>query len=393
MTTIQSLFSCNVTLPPSCIEFVPNRLDTLLIGTYLLSESVPSEDESHKENPPTGQVHVQKREGSIVLMKLESNSLEEVETHRVNHGVLDLHFSPHRQNVFCTANSTSSLSLYTLDQTSQDSNAIIKEMCTIKPPDEDCLVLAIAWNPNNPSMLGATLSNGNVIILMGMDGLPQSEPDIVVSCVSTHDLEAWTLNFSPNPHILFSGGDDCVIYAQKIIPNQVPDPSQRITSEEIWKNRKTHTAGVTAILPLSESYMVTGSYDDHIRLLHISSASSGAIRPKVLAETNLGGGVWRLKLLRGAPIGWQDKKMSAEFLILASCMHAGSRILSLSCDEYMANWKFEILAKFEEHKSMNYGSDALLNGNEIRVVSTSFYDKLVCLWSFTLEAKHVGQDI
>jgi hypothetical protein len=36
-------------------------------------------------------------------------------------------------------------------------------------------------------------------------------------------------------------------------------------------------------------------------------------------------------------------------------MHAGSRIvqLSRSGDE----WEFAVLAKFEEHKSMNYGSD------------------------------------
>lgn len=56
-----------------------------------------------------------------------------------------------------------------------------------------------------------------------------------------------------------------------------------------------------------------------------------------------------------------------------------------------------MLAKFEEHKSMNYGSDVqpLLTGvggdggveggaeqqHEKRViVSTSFYDKLMCVW-------------
>jgi diphthamide biosynthesis protein 7 len=75
-------------------------------------------------------------------------------------------------------------------------------------------------------------------------------------------------------------------------------------------------------------------------------------------------------------------------------MHAGSRIvqLSRSGDE----WEFAVLAKFEEHKSMNYGSDVqpliagaagvdgAEGGEQQRrlVVSTSFYDKLMCVWSF-----------
>ena len=50
-----------------------------------------------------------------------------------------------------------------------------------------------------------------------------------------------------------------------------------------------------------------------------------------------------------------------------------------------------MLAKFEEHESMNYGSDVQpldLEGEggrergngERTVVSTSFYDRLMCVW-------------
>ena len=84
----------------------------------------------------------------------------------------------------------------------------------------------------------------------------------------------------------------------------------------------------------------------------------------------------------------------SSYTLLASCMHAGSRIvqLSRSGDE----WEFAVLAKFEEHKSMNYGSDvqplvAGAGGGDVEggeqqakrvIVSTSFYDKLMCIWSF-----------
>lgn len=75
-------------------------------------------------------------------------------------------------------------------------------------------------------------------------------------------------------------------------------------------------------------------------------------------------------------------------LLLASCMHAGSRIVKLIREEGGDDWKFEVLARFEEHRSMNYGSDVQPGGAEEgarrkkRIVSTSFYDKLLCLWEF-----------
>ena len=43
------------------------------------------------------------------------------------------------------------------------------------------------------------------------------------------------------------------------------------------------------------------------------------------------------------------------------------------------------MARFEEHKSMNYGSDVQPNSDTVKsIVSTSFYDKLLCLWRFDL---------
>ena len=70
--------------------------------------------------------------------------------------------------------------------------------------------------------------------------------------------------------------------------------------------------------------------------------------------------------------------------MLASCMHAGSRILSL-CKGENGTWMFEVVAKFDEHASMNYGSDMQpCEGDVKSIVSTSFYDKLLCLWQFDI---------
>ena len=63
-------------------------------------------------------------------------------------------------------------------------------------------------------------------------------------------------------------------------------------------------------------------------------------------------------------------------------MHAGARMVRLKRGQDGA-WSFEVLARFEEHKSMNYGSAVQPSQDAVKaVVSTSFYDKLLCLWRF-----------
>jgi len=65
-------------------------------------------------------------------------------------------------------------------------------------------------------------------------------------------------------------------------------------------------------------------------------------------------------------------------------MHAGTRILQLHRDEN-EDWSFEVLGRFEEHQSMNYGSDVQPGKGTMKsIVSTSFYDKLLCLWHFDI---------
>lgn len=72
-------------------------------------------------------------------------------------------------------------------------------------------------------------------------------------------------------------------------------------------------------------------------------------------------------------------------------MHAGSRIVRLRCDA--ANtWSMTVLARFEEHQSMNYGSDCVVDATtgQVMVLSTSFYDKRLCLWRVDLGSEGAG---
>ena len=92
----------------------------------------------------------------------------------------------------------------------------------------------------------------------------------------------------------------------------------------------------------------------------------------------------------GSSCGEEGEGTEWVFLVLASCMHAGTRVVrvrlvpGVRCD-------MEVLAEFTEHESMNYASDVWkpkggydLQGRteaeEVVCVSSSFYDRRVCVW-------------
>ncbi|GAW26655.1 putative WD-40 repeat-containing protein [Rosellinia necatrix] len=197
---------------------------------------------------------------------------------------------------------------------------------------------------------------------------------------------------------IYSGGDDskllsttCPYNGDKGGSSDDVDDASAVLYPTI--TCKGHTAGVTAILPLplvlsnGSRIVVTGSYDDRLRIYSIHPQVSGAMLrpPKLSAEKNLGGGVWRLKLVK---LTKPDKESTASptnwsALMLASCMHAGSRVVEINGDDSDL-CRINIVGRFEEHQSMNYGSDfqpgTELDGQLLRCVSTSFYDQLLCLW-------------
>ncbi len=331
--------------------------------------------------------------------------------------ILDLHFHPgqDKNDVMAVVSSTGTLSFFRVIPSSEEHPAILEEIVTHKPLGEDSVILFLscAWHPSIQDLLAITTSNYEVHLLRIDETLGISkttEGPIII-----HTLEAWTVTFSPfiTPYpdtsiggpnesqslIVFSGGDDsklinmtCVYHPCRLANNDeiIETPYPAITF-------RGHEAGVTAILPLAlklvddSTLVVTGSYDDHLRIYRVYPLEGGFAtrRPSIVAEDNLGGGVWRLKLVElgetGVGIGSEGKGRWVA-LVLASCMHAGCRILEISGD-YEGGCRIRVLAKFEEHKSMNYGSDfqpgsGQISRDGLRCISTSFYDRLLCLWNF-----------
>jgi diphthine methyl ester acylhydrolase len=244
---------------------------------------------------------------------------------------------------------------------------------------QDILILSCCWHPTIPDIIAVTTSTSEVHVFRLDDSWNIIPGETLIHM---HDDQAWTAAFLPSlsdsPDLrsfkIFSGGDDFKLLASTC--NY--DTGEYWSAPEDTKQIGRHEYGVTAILPMhsnegnQESILLTGSYDDHIRVYVVGGM------PRLLAKLNLGGGVWRLKVIAlqtetEGPGDWTA-------IVLASCMYAGARIVTLSGNWYQC--KIAVLARFEEHESMNYGSDFQVQGKgkPVRIISTSFYDKRLCLW-------------
>lgn len=268
----------------------------------------------------------------------------EIQSLATDFAILDIQWTPHSElvggDLLAVATSTGILAFYRLQQQQQEQPELVLSHVQHITDDDTTLVLSLTWHPVRPGVLGLTLSDGRVCVCTSTSmgtrsgsgsgsgsteeddtaaGLWSQDAAVSLQDVHEHELEAWMMTFTPESLNVLSGGDDMVLQCSHVADDDDDDDDESGAEEEeqkedevedeqhiqktnknkttlLWQNRKLHHAGITAILPLSETLVITGSYDDHIRLLQLPKIP-GDTRPKLLAELNLGGGVWRLKLL------------------------------------------------------------------------------------------------
>ena len=324
---------------------------------------------------------------------------ELLDTYSTPSAVLDLHFSPHYRETLAVAMSTGVIELYVLHI---NGDIFLEKAKTVQAFDPSILVLSLAWHPSpqRVTTLAVSLSDGNVALL------EHDKDPAVIRVLEAHSLEAWTVAWSPivdsaNDCSLYSGGDDSTLrfFTANQLGNEemkgtVLEDEAKLPIMRPYLKSKIHEAGVTAILPLCPSddprtnILITGSYDEKVRVLVLDPNG----RWKSIAEKCLKGGVWRLKLLtRGTDsVGIEAEETS--YHVLASCMHAGAKILGV-CSDKSGAWSIKVLGECTEHESMNYGSDAtgMMEAGGISisytVVSTSFYDRKLCIWTLRTPAR------
>ncbi|KAJ5594178.1 uncharacterized protein N7459_000386 [Penicillium hispanicum] len=401
--------------PPSCLEFCPEIPDHFVVGTYLLSET-------KNEN---GDIQ-QSKTGSLQLWKLDpdTDQLSLVQKLALPYAVFDLHFHPSDRSKFAIASSTGAVALFEASDKSKSgtipSQPSLSHIWT-KQVHEDASIpaLFLAWAPKNwfpqPQADGfaVTFSDSRTTVFGTESNLIQenavtewgsfeAKQMIEVWFVAMAAMESSTEPKQETIPFMFTGNDFGSLHTRRF---ESHSQARRDDDEPLAPmlldhddRARHHTAGVTSILPLpvpmldDAPIVLTGSYDEGLRVYHATR------RGEVLAEQGLGGGVWRLQLLDAEAVNIENPEQTAErrFLVLASCMHAGTRVVRLIQKQQggASAWEIEVLAEFTEHESMNYASDvwkgsyatnqsAIQSASELLCVSSSFYDRRVCVWRVT----------
>lgn len=366
-TSVASTVSIILDSQPSCCEFAKYH-DLLVVGTYNLIE-----DQRGKEKPTAEDVQTtpQDRTGSILVFHITEQRAKLLQTKLLSHAVLDLHFSPTDPSLIAVATSVGTVCFFSIDF----DDGVLNPVKTISVYEPSIMILSLAYQSfNGSSQIAVSGSDGSIAVFPD-----KHKENKVIDSVTAHSFEAWTVALSrqlsrklagrssdaSSVTLLYSGGDDSALIRHELG-----------TTVSQKSDRRSHYAGVTAIVVLpvidedkDEEILVTGSYDESIRVM---IAPGG-----VLAEKSLGGGIFRISRPFVEDIAQDGGDL--RYVVLASCMHAGAKVVQIQ--RTAGEWSIEVIAQFSEHESMNYAGDVRASGAGHLFVSTSFYDRKLCVWT------------
>lgn len=391
---IRAVHALGLDYPPDCVEFLPEHPQHCIIGTYHLQQDQTNEEDG---NVNRTEPYVQRRNGQLVLCAVVDNKLANITQVETAGGAYDLHFHPKHHDVLGVATSTGRVSLYLV---TAHSITLLKHH---RLTDEHILITSFAWHPDpaKSTNIVTTDSEGKVIAfnLLSLDSgtssgssSPISPQHAPATELARHDEAAWHASWTSFGQQVLHGGDDAVLGWVDIsshdgdhewsLFNHVGDDESH-KGLQIYRDRRVHGAGVTAVLLLLGRWILSGSYDDHLRILQLPKHGTKVVEG---SRIKFDDGVFRLRILRKTEPSTAYPRFSA--IILASCMRAGTRILRLgarstgSSSEVvdLVDWSIDMLATFTENESLNYAA-AYSNGN---IVSVSFYDKRAFLWKYDI---------
>ncbi|KXJ68556.1 hypothetical protein RP20_CCG002757 [Aedes albopictus] len=338
-STITTLHTYDTVYSADSVEWCPhNPYQQLFVcGTYQLDD---------KGESLTSNTSQTVRKGRILLFNYDSaeNVLKNTQCIETA-AILDQKWHP-SDAILSTVDASGEVAMFKL---SSDEQLIQSD--TLKIPNDsegEQLALSIDWSLGGNKAAVSDSKGGISLITNALDGMQ------CTSRWNAHSFEAWICAFDKtDQNILYTGGDDILLCVYDI---RCADAAM------LRLKNKTHGAGVTSLLSLHnrEHLLVTGSYDDCIRLFDTRSMRS------CISEINLGGGVWRLK-----PNPSQPEQ------ILCACMYHNFSVVSLNSDQ-----SFTLDAEYNEHDSICYGCDwkyGLTEGLAKYFASCSFYDHKMCL--------------
>ncbi|KAI6709967.1 hypothetical protein PZA11_007649 [Diplocarpon coronariae] len=404
--------------PPSCLEFLRTTgwEQFFVVGTYQLDHNPITDENAASKDPKE-----QSRNGTLSLVRLDINdgSIRNTHTLKCDSAIYDLHFLP-GQRFFAAVSSTGTISFYEVIEIERDSaeahagifpSLRIKLLFTKQLFSPGTIITYFAFLPAHTldlyqPLIAATTDDGGVYLMVydmtaqKIELLNGGEP------VHRHVLKesgapdfAWCCAVNSKVRTsIYSGGDNAELVRIKLgdYAARLRDLEGKVLTELYRHN--FHDAGVTAILPLphclsdDSALLLTGSYDNHIRLYSNS-------HQKVMAQLDLGGGVYRLKMIQEH---YWPGHAPREFvyLVLACCMHGGTKVIDVrtaDIDDYVMKVVGSLNVPANDSDNYCYAADVLplplASGffeqqpplpRKRMFVSGSFVDKKLTSWLLNL---------
>lgn len=364
--------------PADVVLFIPSSADNasqpgrqhLIVGTYLLDEETRQRrgqlciyafDRATSPNGSALNVEVTASGSLQLLESVDCDAVLDIKLHQTTDALLAF-----------VALSTGAVEVYTLHELSEAARLklVYRWQVTESP---EVLVLSLHSRVSTAEgevHLLSTHSDGSCSLHRVDLSDVQSIRAELLHTSQDHSLECWIGAFCPSSRAdtvrYYSGGDDAKFFRRTVQLAGVSDDESPAVVESI--SIRGHDAGVTAILPLSADIVLTGSYDDHIRLYDFSQSR------RCITSLKLGGGVWRIIPTEPADLALPQPAGIREFLVC--CMYGGAYIVRLQTLPNSAP-VFEVVARFDKHESIVYGGD--VRGD--LYATCSFYDRRICIWS------------
>lgn len=309
----------DTTWPADTVEFLPGHDDLLVVGTYLLREATATTPMS--------------RVGEVILIGIDEQ-LTVLQRFELG-AVLDIKW---RDRIAAAATADGSVAFF------ESSDLKLARVSDVTVAPDGVLCLAVGWS--SEGRLASSQSDGSLCVVDAQDF---SASESWHAC----DFEAWSVAWDTfNPHVLYSGGDDCMWKMWDVRSYQSPTFTSR-----------RRDAGITTFAPSphTEHLLAVGSYDSTLQLYDIRSPRTA------LGTADVGGGVWRAK--------WHPSPARKDDVLVA-CMHDGFKLIRFSDGE--------VVQRFDEHTSLAYGADwargSAHSSGRTRVASCSFYDHTLKIW-------------
>lgn len=345
---VQKLGSWDTQLYADCVEFCPYDpfLSIAVCGNYQLCES---------ESARIGRLNVH----SVNLERLDLTPIQQIDTP----GILDIKWCRqpiNNQLLLAAANALGEFVLYKVNN-----DSTLSQLHSTKIQDDNRLALFCDWWQGEK--VSVSDSKGYVHCLS-----VNAQGSVVESSWKGHEYEAWVASFDRHDgNLVYSGGDDCCFRMWDL----------RDTSSALITNKKAHQMGVTSIetSPFNPNLLATGSYDERLLLWDKRQMKIW------LNDTNLGGGVWKIR--------WEPEK--GRYMLVAA-MHNGFHIVDshspLADQDSSASdsREPEIVTSYKEHSSLAYGCDwsrqTSCSSGRKTIATCSFYDHSLQLWTWGIDS-------